>query len=189
MIGALVGTVFRARRNPLILMVGGVGYAVSVPGQLLQKTKPDDKLTLYTQTYAREDALALFGFASEEELELFELLQTVPGIGPRTALLVIDRGSAAIKHAVTSGDVDFFTTVPRLGRKNAQKIIIELKSKLGSLGELDLSDNVGETKEIIDALTDMGFKRKEIIEVVKKLNPEDTLAVKVKTALKMLGKS
>lgn len=189
MIGLLVGSVFQAKQNPMILMVGGVGYSVSVPQGLLSKIKPADKLTLYTQTYAREDTLELFGFARPEELRLFELLQTVPGIGPRTALLVIDRGVDAIKNAVSQSDVEFFMAVPRLGRKNSQKIIIELKSKLGSTADLDLTqEESSDTKQIIAALSSMGFDRRETREAVKRLPSEGSLEQKIKLVLRSMGK-
>jgi len=189
MIGALNGTVFTKERNPLIILVGGVGYSVFVTDRLRSQLRLKQKVTLYTQTYVREDTLALYGFPDREELGLFELLQTVSGIGPRTALLVAERGVISVKKAVAESDVDFFTTIPRLGRKNAQKIIIELKSKLGSVRELDLTDQgSSETKEILEALTGMGFTRKEAFEVVKKLGPRGTLEDKVKQALQMLGR-
>lgn len=190
MIGALKGTVLAKNRNPLILMVGDVGYAVSVPQQLWNELHLGDKVLLYVYTYVREDALNLYGFNTPQDLELFELLQTVSGIGPRTAITIIDRGASAIQKAVAGGDVEFFTTIPRLGKKNAQKIIIELKNKLGAGGELDLSgEATSETKEIIEALLSMGFGRQEAIGAIKNLDASDaTLAQKIKHALKLLAK-
>ena len=96
-----------------------------------------------------------------------------------------------MRHAIVSSDVDFFTTIPRLGKKNAQKIIIELKSKLGSTKDLDLaSQSSGDTKEIIDALLSMGFIRHEIVEVLKKITPEaQTIEQKIREALRFLGKT
>lgn len=190
MIAALKGTVLLKKRSQLILMVGGVGYAVHVPQQLWNKLHPEDTTLLYIYTYVREDALNLYGFANLEDLELFELLQTVSGIGPRIAITIIDRGSSAIQKAVAGSDVEFFTTIPRLGKKNAQKIIIELKNKLGAGGELDLSgETATETKELLEALLSMGFSRHEAIETIKKLGPSDTtLTQKIKHALKLLAK-
>ena len=135
-----------------------------------------------------DDALDLYGFPTEEELFLFKLLLSVSGIGPRTALAVIDRGVSEVRRAVTTSDVDFFTTIPRLGKKNAQKIIIELKSKLGSTKELDLTgDSEGETKQLLEALIGMGFARSEVMEVVRKLDSNKTLEEKIRQALKHLG--
>jgi Holliday junction DNA helicase RuvA len=187
MIAQLTGTVTRIHTNPLVLDVHGVGYAVFVPQKLLTTVVKDQRLTVYTHTYVREDALQLFGFATQEELSLFDLLLTVPGVGPKTALAVLDRGVDAIRRAIVSSDVEFFMTIPRLGKKNAQKIIIELKSKLGSTSDLDLTrEERGDTKQIIDALLSMGFDRTEAREAVKKL-PEGSLEEKIKFALRMLG--
>ncbi len=188
MIAQLTGTATRIHMNPLVLDVHGVGYAVFVTQKLLTTVVKDQSLTVYTHTYVREDALQLFGFATQEELSLFDLLLTVSGIGPKTALAVLDRGVDAIRRAIISSDVEFFMTVPRLGKKNAQKIIIELKSKLGSTSDLNLAhEESGDTKQIIDALISMGFDRKEAREAVKRLPADGTLEQKVKFALKMLG--
>lgn len=188
MIARLTGTASRITHNPLVLDVHGVGYAVFVPQKLLSMARTDAPLTVYTHTHVREDALQLFGFASEDELNLFEQLLTVSGIGPKTALAVLDRGGATIRKAIAAADVDFFMTVPRLGKKNAQKIIIELKNKLGSPTDLDLTrDADGETKQIMDALLSMGFDQKEVKGVIAKL-PEGTIESKVRHALKTLAK-
>lgn len=188
MIAQLTGRVARVLYNPLILDVHGVGYAVHVPPRLLTQTTVGKEMTIHTHTYVREDALTLFGFATEEELTLFELLLTVSGIGPKTALAVLDRGSEAIRRAIVTADVEFFMAVPRLGKKNAQKIIIELKTKLGSPTDLDLNQESSDIKQIIDALISMGFDRKEAREAVKQLPADGTLEQKVKYALKMMGK-
>lgn len=188
MIAQLTGTIVRIHNNPLVLDVHGVGYAVFVPQKLLTTLTRDATITIYTHTHVREDALLLFGFGTEEELLVFELLLTVSGIGPKTALLVLERGVAAIRKAIVSSDVEFFMALPRLGKKNAQKIIIELKSKVGSTSDLDLSgEDHADTKQIIDALISMGFDHKEAREAVKKIPPDGSLGEKVKFALKMLG--
>lgn len=190
MIGHLTGTIFESTRTTTIVDTGGVGYLVHVPEQLLSKLTPKTIHSFYIHTHVRDDALDLYGFDTRDELSIFELLLTVSGIGPRTALSIVNRGVSHIQHAVTTSDVEFFTTIPRLGKKNAQKIIIELKSKLGSIQDLDLSeDGSGETKDVLDALTHMGFGRSEVITAIKKLDPEDkTLEQKILHALKILGK-
>ncbi|MFZ2025261.1 MAG: Holliday junction branch migration protein RuvA [Microgenomates group bacterium] len=189
MIGALIGTVHTVKKNPILFFVDDVGYAVSITDTLAKTLTPNKKTFLFIHTHIREDAFDLFGFISQEELTLFELLLTVSGVGPKTALLVMNAGGDAIKRAVQMSDVDFFTQIPRLGRKNAQKIIIELKNKLGSVGELDLRDESQETDEMIDALVSMGFAKKEVLAIVKKIpNTDTTVEQKLKSALKLLGK-
>jgi Holliday junction DNA helicase RuvA len=190
MIGRLTGTIDSHIHNPLIIDVHGVGYVVRVPERFLASIKPGRQHTLLIHSHIREDAFDLYGFATQQELVLFELLLTVSGIGPKTALPVVDRGAAAVEAAVRKSDVDFFTTIPRLGTKNAQKIIIELKSKLGSSQMLDLTGTESsETKQIIEALTSMGFDRQEIREALKKLDTKDiSVEQKIRHALTLLGK-
>ncbi len=190
MIGLLTGTVSFNAKNPMILLVGGVGYAVSVPQRILSGVHTGETHTLFIHTHVSDDAIELFGFPDQEELRLFELLLTVSGIGPKTGLAIVERGADHVRGAIAQSDVDFFTTIPRLGKKNAQKIIIELKSALGSVRELDLAEeSTGETKDVFDALSAMGFGRKEIIEVLRKLEHTDvTIEQKIRHALKLLAK-
>jgi len=188
MIGRLTGSISEANRNPLIIDVGGVGYLVHVTEKFANSVQVGKKYTLSIHTHVREDSLDLYGFKDEPELTLFDLLLTVSGIGPKTALLVIDRGAEATQRAVRSGDVDFFTTIPRLGKKNAQKIIIELKNKLGSTHDLDLNmQQDGETKQIIDALLSMGYHRQNIIDALTKIQDDGkTTEQKIKHIIKLL---
>jgi len=184
MIGQLTGTIPTSNRNPLIIDVGGVGYLVRVTDKFAGSVTANKHYTLHVHTHVREESLDLYGFLEENELRLFELLLTVSGIGPKTALLVIERGTVAAEKAVCEGDVDFFTTIPRLGRKNAQKIIIELKNKLGGIGDASRS---GETKQLMEALLSMGFRRSEIIETLDKIDA-GTLEQKMRQALTLLGR-
>ncbi len=190
MIGMLSGKIYTQHKNPIIIDIKGVGYAVYVPDRLRAKLTLHQKVSLSIHTHVTDDAMTLYGFGNDDELLLFELLLTVSGIGPRTSLAIIDRGAVAIQKAITDSDVDFFTTIPRLGKKNAQKIIIELKSKLGSVKELDLAgESDGETKELLEALQSMGFDRKEVASAIKKLDPTlSTIEQKIRHALKLLGK-
>ncbi len=191
MIAYLTGTIHSKGINYLIVMTsGGVGYKVYVPTDIITSVDIDMPAALFTHTHVKEDALDLYGFPSQEDLSMFELFLGVSGIGPKTALNIFSNGKLPkIKEAIVKGDVEFFTTVPRLGRKNAQKIIIELRSKLGSLGELDLAAEGGETKEIIDALKAFGFsvvEAKEALKFIKDI--EGDTSTKIKSALKFLGK-
>lgn len=183
MIGRLSGIIESNIQNPLLIDVHGVGYLVRVPQRFLTTIRIGKPHTLLIHPHIREDAFDLYGFATPDELTLFELLLTVSGVGPKTALAVIDRGVREVTSAVEKSDVDFFTTIPRLGTKNAQKIIIELR------GKLDLSADSGDTKQIIDALLTMGFDRHEIREAIKKLDAKDiSVEQKIRHALKLLGK-
>lgn len=189
MIGALHGIADVPLTNPILLMVGGVGYRVAVPEHTLRDLRRDEPLTIFTHTYVRDDTLDLYGFQTKEELALFELLLSVSGIGPKTSLTIVDRGVAAVRSAIATADVSFFTIVPRLGKKNAQKIIIELKSKIGGIEELDLAGETGETKDIMEALESMGFAKKEALSAIKQVKSEDaSIEERLRQALKLLTK-
>lgn len=189
MIGSLKGKAQKFGSNCLLIMAGSVGYKVFVNSKILDSISPDKETFVYTHAHIREDCQELYGFLTPEELFLFELLIEVSGIGPKTGILILERSEKEIREAVISSDVEFFTNIPRIGRKNAQKIIIELKGKLGSLSELDLTGkSSGQTKDVIEALLSMGFNRGEISETLKSLpkNLEKT-EDKIKSALKLLG--
>ena len=191
MIGMLKGKVEFFDRPYIILDVSGVGYRVLVSNEISSKAKIGDPIKLFTYTYVREDALELFGFADLSDLKLFEQLISVSGVGPKTALSIFSFGNReSIIGAVIKADADFFTGVPRLGRKNAQKIIIELKSKIGSLEELDLSgDGFLVNNEILMALKGFGFSGKESQDAIRAVGSQgQTTEDKIRLALKYLGK-
>lgn len=184
MIAKLTGKVERLTADSIIVDVNGVGYKVFVPGSIGTAA---DNVCLFIHTHMRDDALDLYGFASREELELFKLIINIAGIGPRTGLLLLGQGVGAVTAAVAKADVDFFSGIPRLGKKNAQKIIIELKPKLGDLAELDLAGENSETRDAINALVGLGFKPKEARAALRQAETGD-LDARIKAALKSLGK-
>lgn len=184
MIAKLTGKPEILSSDALIMEVNGVGYKVFVNKNLIQALPS----VLYIHTQIREDAFDLYGFLTAADLQLFKLIISVSGIGPKTGLNLMEKGAEAIKQAVMKADVDFFLTVSRLGRKNAQKIIIDLKSKLGSLKELDLTSDSGESKEVMNALISLGFNRQEAKEALNQVSDQPTLETKISTAIKLLGK-
>lgn len=191
MIGFLRGEVFLKENNFIILDVKGVGYKVLAASDALSKANKGNLLELFIYTHVREDNISLFGFLQSQDLKLFEYLISVSGVGPKTAMNIFSVGSRAeITNAVTKGNVDFFTSVPRLGRKNAQKIIIELRNKLGGNGEIDLLDSSSQdNKEVISALIGFGFSKKEAIDAIKSIKSEGkTVEEKIRMALKEMGK-
>ncbi len=190
MIGYLTGAIHSKSANQIILLVSGVGYLVTVPPNYLNLLKSSQQAELFIYTHVREDVLDLYGFLTHDELELFKLTLTVSGIGPKTALLVIDKGVGKVEQVIKGADTDFFTTVPRLGHKNAQKIIIELKNKLGGLKELDLTSENEESTQAIEALRNLGYTRQEALQVIQAVPAsEETLEQKISYALRQLGKA
>lgn len=193
MIGFLKGEVMLRDGPHLIVDVNGVGYRVFAVQSIHSKLNGQrPKVELFTYTHVRDDALELFGFPSFGDLKLFKLLIGVSGIGPKTAIGIFAIGSGEeIKEAIAKGDVAFFSTVPRLGRKNAQKIIIELRSKIGSIaGEVDLSEQDHTVYQtVIEALRTFGFNSKEASDALRAIRGKgETVEEKVRLALKDLGK-
>lgn len=190
MIAKLTGTISDLFETYIILDCHDIGYKVTLSLPLLQRAALSEKKTYYIYTHVKEDALALFGFASRKELGLFEMLISVSNIGPKTAMAVLNLGNVdQILSAIAKADSDYFLSVPRVGRKNAQRIIVELRSKIGSIGEIDLTfEESTENKEIMQALLDFGFERNEIKSVIKKLPKEGKIEGKIKFALKNLSK-
>lgn len=167
MIGKLTGQV-EVVGDSVLLETAGVGYLVHVTPSLHMQLSLQPTATVYTYTYVREDALELYGFANSHDLQLFELLLSVSGVGARIALAISDKGAAAISQAVQEADVTFFTQVPRVGKKLAQKIIIELKSKLGSITELELGSVPDQQQDAFQALQVLGYDEQRILAVLKK---------------------
>jgi Holliday junction DNA helicase RuvA len=191
MIASIRGKVILKDGTNLIVEAGGIGYKVLVSEKVWSKNKVDDDIFLFIYSYIREDAFDLFGFSETADLKLFENLISVNGVGPKTAMSVFSFSSREeIVNAVLKGDVGFFTRVPRLGKKNAQKIIIELKSKLKDTNSLDLSvDDSEANAEVYEALRTFGFSNREIGDAIKIIGSEGISAdEKIKLALKYLGK-
>ena len=135
MIARLRGKPVALRPEGLVLDVGGVGYLVAATPRATRNWDAADELSVETYLHVREDTLQLFGFADVEERELFELLMTVQGIGPKVALAIVSGSTPAeLVRAVALEDEARFMAIPGIGKKTAQRIVLELKDKLGSFG-------------------------------------------------------
>lgn len=159
MIARLHGKVASVGQDSLVVDVGGVGYRVRVPRSLLEELRgTGDTVTLYTHLHVRENELALYGCASEEELGLFETLLGVSGIGPRSAMNIVSNVPAEmLRDAIARGDAAALARVPGVGKRTAERLVTELKGKLGEaeaspLGALSAGD-----AEVIAALTALGY--------------------------------
>lgn len=189
MIASLHGTV-ELRDDPyVIISVAGVGYKVYATLDVLADIRVGEEVKVFTYTHVREDILDLYGFSKYADLKLFEKLIGVSGIGPKTAIGVFSLGkSSDIVSAIISGNVAFFSSVPRLGKKNAQKLIIELKSKIGSTEDLDLSEGA-DSMDVVTALKTFGFSQKEAEGAVAAVRQQgNTTEERIRLALKYLGK-
>lgn len=191
MIASVNGKISVLSSPYVIVDVSGVGYKVLISSDLFSKLSLDKPIKLFTYTHVRDDALDLFGFLDLLELQLFEKLIGVSGVGPKTAMAIFSSGNKdSIIRAITTADVSFFSKIPRLGKKNAQKIIIELKEKLGSFSELDLSGKESkEQGDVVEALKVFGFTTQEAQRALHEIKGKgETSAEKIKLALKYLGK-
>jgi len=184
MIGYLEGKIISVQKNNLIILVNGVGYRVFVSERISSKLTINDVSSFFIYTHVKEDQLSLFGFKTEAELTLFEMLLSVSGIGPRSASLIISAaGAEKILASIRKADIDFFMEIPGLGKKTAQKIIVDLQSKVGKISELDLDQ--GENTDLEEALMNMAFSKQEAKHMAKGINKDLPLKDKLKLSLKV----
>ena len=187
MIGYLSGKVLEVDANDVLIDVQGVGYLVKTVGS--SQYAVDSSISLYIHTYVKEDQLSLFGFESKKALKFFQLLISVSGVGPKSAMGILSHGSAdQIQQAVVQADVSFFTKVSGIGKKNGQRIIVDLKSKLGSVAELDLSEPVLGNDDVYDALVGMGFDPKKVEKTLQAYPEDMSEDIRLKTAIKELSR-
>ncbi|HOX95959.1 MAG TPA: Holliday junction branch migration protein RuvA [Candidatus Woesebacteria bacterium] len=185
MIGYLEGTVKYATQGRIILFANGIGFTVNLPHNLNFLENQNAKLFIHT--HIREDNLALFGFGTPEDLDLFELLITVSGVGPKIALTMLSSSTGEnIKKAISESNLQFFSSISGVGKKTAQKIILDLKSKI-SKGDVNLGNLEGNS-ELVDSLLALGFQKSEITGVFSQIDSSSSLSTQVKTALKLLKK-
>ena len=185
MIGYLNGNVLEVRGDHLILLVNGVGYKVLAPLSLLVSVEKDSSLSLYIHTHVREDQLSLFGFQNETELFVFEKLISVSGIGPKSALSMLSTNSpTSLAHAIESGDATTLSRTPGVGKRTAEKIILELRGKLSHLSNGEESKELEEVRLALEAL---GYSSKEVHETLKDIKADGkTTGTLIKEALTRL---
>jgi Holliday junction DNA helicase RuvA len=186
MIGSLRGQITHKTEKFLIVETGGVGYKVSVsPDVLAKNQKLGGEIYLFIHTHVREDALDLYGFLNLEDLDFFEMLLGVSGIGPRSALAILGIASIdTLRRAISTGDTSYLTKISGIGRKTAEKIVIELRDKVGSEKE---GASLQEELDALEALKSLGYSQNEAREALKKVTPEANTNAKIREALKILG--
>jgi Holliday junction DNA helicase RuvA len=191
MIGQISGTVAYAGERFVILNAGGVGYKVfTTPENITFLTAADSNTSVWTHLVVREDTLDLYGFTTRHELDFFELLLTVSGIGPKSALGILTlAGTETLRKAIASGNTEYLNKIGGIGKKSAEKIVLELKDKIGKLGEFLPSPEISTHDDVLSALEALGYSLKEAREAIKKIPAEtaDT-GEKIKLALKQLSK-
>ena len=188
MIGKLKGILSELDGNTALIETKAcVSYQTYITPDILSKTKVGDNVEFYTYLQVREDALTLFAFETKDERSLFDLLLAVPGVGPKTAYLVISYAKVdALTQAVKEHNIDFFSRVRGLGKKTAMKIILELSQKLKQEFELKKMYISEEDKTVIDALVALGFKSHDASSIVSKLPKKLSVEDKIKESLKTI---
>ncbi len=191
MIASLEGCVKAIRSHSLILDVAGVGFEVYPPAPLLEAVRVGQPLTLYTYMHVREGNIALYGFLTLEEHDLFETLLGVNGIGPRTALSVLSMLSPdALRAIIAQGNAAALARIPGIGAKTAQRLILDLKDKIGlPLGNVSLSPLQEADVDVINALTALGYSLAEAQRALQAIPPEaKNLDERILAALRSLAR-
>ncbi len=186
MIAQLRGNIIEKQGNKLVLDVNGVGYVVELTtSSMISQPRAGAETTVKTYLHVRDDSWQLFGFASQEEKTLFEKLISISGIGPKLGMSILSSYSIDdFKRAVASEDIDFLSTIPRLGAKNAKRIILELKDKIANGTNDFLAPQFAEAKQ---ALKSLGYTDVEISKALSSADAETDTEKLVKTALRNLA--
>ncbi len=188
MIAQLRGQIIKRGDDFVILDVHGVGFRVRVPASTLESLGMEgSNAELLTHLPVREDDLSLFGFATEDELELFELLLTVSGIGPKAALGILSAApSQTVRAAIAQNNLDLLTGIPGIGKKTAQRLVLELK------GKVEVSEELAEAspldQEVVAALVNLGYSAAEAQRAARAVPSSEKLVEdRIRWALRYLG--
>lgn len=170
MIASLSGRVAGFSPTGVVLVVGGVGLAVHTTPGTRARLRSGDEALLATTLVVREDSLTLYGFETDDERDLFELLQSASGVGPKVAQAVLTVHTPdAVRRAIGSEDLTALCLVPGIGRKGAQRLVLELKDKLGLVGLSAPAATVAWRDTVSEALTGLGWSQSQADEVVVRL--------------------
>ena len=183
MISSLRGTVVARMLDGVVLDVNGVGYRVQTTLRALRKAQGKGEVTLDTYLHVREDALQLYGFAEPAERELFEHFLSVSGVGPKVALAILSGSTPAdLRRAIALEDTTRFVAIPGIGKKTAERVVLELKEKIGALEAVDAPRE----QELVarDALVELGYSLVEAERALASTDPEAEPEERVRQALR-----
>lgn len=188
MIGFIKGRVIKKNASSLIIETSGIGYIIRATTNLLSKVKLEEEVSLFTHLAVRENSMDLYGFKDETDLHTFELLLEVSGIGPKSALTILSvAGRNIIEEAVSLGDPLRLTSIGGIGKKTAEKIVVELNGKIIKSGNSKIT--IQEDMDVLEALKTLGYRERDVQEAIKLLPKEiDGTNQKIKEALKILAK-
>ncbi|MFV9673372.1 MAG: Holliday junction branch migration protein RuvA [Acidimicrobiia bacterium] len=188
MIGRIRGEFVAAGADAVTVDVGGVGYEIAVTGRTFAELPGiGSEIVLHTHLHVREDQLALFGFTTADDRDLFRLLMGVSGVGPKVGLAILATMTADdLRRVVATDDAAALTAVPGIGKRSAQKLLLELRPKLDVPdGDLQSSGPLGEVRAALEGL---GYQPDEISSVLRDLPPDLTVEELLKRSLQALGK-
>ncbi len=189
MFAKIKGKIEYIKDNYIVVDVNGIGYKIFATPYALGKLAGQKEVDFFIHTYVREDTLALYGFLSSEELEMFELLISISGIGPKAGLGILTVATPrTIKTAILNEDSSILTRVSGVGKKTAERVILELKNKIADMPESEKKGAVSDL-DAIEALTGMGYSGTEAREALKSVSKDiKEVGERIKMALKNLGK-
>jgi Holliday junction DNA helicase RuvA len=189
MIAGIRGRVMKAEPSGLVVSVGPIDLRVATPAPTSLGRRPGDEVELRTYLYVREDQLALYGFATDDELEIFELLLSVSGVGPKAGLGVLSAlDPAELRRAIAYEDVRALTRAPGIGSRVASRIVMELKDKIGAAGPATTSAGIGDLDgDTIAALVALGYQATEAKRAVDSAPRGQSLEDALRAALAVLA--
>lgn len=174
MIAYLKGTVLQKVTKGIVINTGSIGYLVNITSNLWDTLSIEDEIELFISTRVREDDISLYGFKKSNEIDFFKQLINVNGIGAKMAMEILSSDQNKVKKAIVNGDIAFLCTISGIGKKTAERIIIELKSAidLNNISDLSTTTSNKENFEATDALLNLGYNKYEINRILKDL-PEN----------------
>jgi len=193
-IGSVRGSVIeRSASGEVLVEVGGVGYRLNVPLRVIPTLDPGGNAFLFTHLHVREDAMVLYGFPSRDERDTFEVLIAATGVGPKLALAILSVHTPnTLRRGLADDDLDALMLVPGVGKRTAQRLLVELKSRL-EVPDLDLADSTGggtsPRGEVRDALVGLGYSSEEVRGVLGHLEDDGTVEDLLRDALRVLAGS
>ena len=187
MIAYLKGKIIKKTQKSAVILLGGIGYEVFLSLKSLEKIKNDQEVEFFVHSHIKEDAFDLYGFEKYQELDFFKKLISVSGVGPKSALNVLALAEVDdLKKAISSGQSELLQQVSGIGKKSAERIVVELKEKF--INDLSSSlESVQGNQQVIEALMSLGYKANEAMSLARDLPTEGDLASKIKEALKKVN--
>lgn len=186
MIASLKGKIIAEKDRYVVLDVLGVGYKVYTLTENLLPINKEKEIFFYIYSHIREDAFDLYGFLEEKEMEFFELLLSISGIGPKSALNILSVASIeTLKKAISQNDLPYLTKISGIGRKTAERMVIELRDKVGKMAD---DSSLSYELDALEALKSLGYNQAVARDVLKQVEGAKDTNTKVREALKILGK-